>query len=225
MARLPRLVLPGQAHWLIQRAHGGRVVLADEADRTLYLTALREAAANEGVLLHAHALLPTEVQLLATPATATALARLMQAVGRRFVAAHHKRHGGSGTLWDGRFRCAVVEPGVTRLAVLLLVDGADTAATEAPPATSAGHRSGGQHHSHLVDPPEYWQLGNTPFDRETAYRRLLAAGVPAERAQSLRRAALGGWPLGSAGFAQALASATQRPAAPRPRGRPARKAI
>jgi len=220
MSRLPRLVVAGQAHFVVQRGHSGAPVFVDDADRAAYLAALREAAATEHVQVHAYALLPTEVQLLATPAEPAALSRLMQALGRRYVAAHNRRHGRSGTLWDGRFRCGVVEPGTPRLQALCLIDGA---AAEAG-LTSAGHRLGGPRDVQLVDPPEYWQLGNTPFEREAAYRARLQAGVAPAAAQALRSAALGGWAAGSPGFKASLESATSRPAQPRPRGRPRRVA-
>jgi putative transposase len=221
MARLPRLVLPGQAHYVIQRAHGGlagRGVFADADDRTSYLAALREAAAAEHVLLHAYALLADEVQLLATPAEAPALGRMVQGLARRYGSAYNRRHQHRGSLWDGRFRCAVVEPGPTRLAVLSLIDGA---AAE-PGQTSAAHRTGGARESLLTDPPEVWKLGNTPFEREAVYREVLAQGLAPAHAEALRRAALGGWAVGSAAFAREVAEMAARPASPRPRGRPAR---
>lgn len=219
MARLRRLEWPGQAHYLVQRGHGAlgeRGVFADAADRSLYLAALREAARTEGVQIHAYALLPQEVQLLATPAEAGALGRLMQALGRRYVSAYNRRHGHRGSVWDGRFRCAVVEPGATRLAVLQLIDGQSSE----PGLTSAAPRTGGPREPLLHDPPEWWALGNTPFDREAAYRSRLAQGLPRAQAQALRQAALGGWAAGTAAFAAQVAEATARPAQPRPRGRP-----
>ena len=218
MARLPRLVVAGLAHFVVQRGHSGAPVFADAADRTAYLAAMREAAATERVQVHAYALLRTEVELLATPAEPAALSRLMQALGRRYVAAHNRRHGRSGTLWDGRFRCGVVEPGKLRLQALCLIDGASAETG----VTSAAHRLGGSREALLVDPPEYWQLGNTPFEREAAYRALLNAGIAPAAAAELRSAALGGWAVGSPAFKADLASATSRPAQPRPRGRPRR---
>lgn len=220
MARLPRLGVAGQTHLVIQRAHNGSTVFAGGADRRAWLDALRDAASTEAVQVHAWALLDSEVQLLATPAEPAALSRLMQALGRRFVAAHNRRHGRSGTLWDGRFRCGVVEPGALRLQALCLVDGASPQTG----MTSAAHRLGGPRDGLLVDPPEYWQLGNTPFERESAWRARLDAGLDRATAVALRDAALGGWALGSAAFKAGLAAMASRPAAPRPRGRPRRAA-
>ena len=219
MARLPRLSLAGQPHWLIQRGHSGAPVVADNADRLAFLAALKEAAVAEQVQIHAFALLDNEVHLLATPASAAGLSRMMQALGRRYVSAYRRRHGGSGTLWAGRFRCAVVEPGATLLEVLCLIDGL-AGAVPGPVDTSLAQRAGGETHPLLVDPPSYWLLGNTPFERQAAWRRRVADGLPALRAAALRTAALGGWAVGSPVFAAAVASETARPAAPRLRGRP-----
>lgn len=219
MARLPRLVMPGQAHYLIQRGHGGpgqAGVFVDAIDRQRFLDALREACVAEGVALHAWALLDHEVQLLVTPASAAALGRFMQALSRRYVSAYNRRHHRRGSLWEGRFRCAVVEAGAARLNVLCLVDGQSAEIG----VTSAGERCGGPRGAGLVDPPEIWALGNTPFEREAAWRERLQYGLPAGQAEALRNAALGGWAIGTAEFADQVAEATTRPARPRPRGRP-----
>lgn len=221
MARLPRLVVPGQAHYVIQRGPSGQAVLAEAADRDLLARLITQAARAEPVQLHALALLDNEIQLLCTPLESQGLSHMMQAVGRRYVSAYNQRRGRTGSLWDGRFRCAVVEPGAALLDVLCLIDGLESTATD-PPRTSAGQRSGGRALAPVVDPPEYWALGNTPFDREQAYRERLAAGVPATRAQALRSAALGGWAIGCPAFTSQIAKAISRPVAPRPRGRPRR---
>lgn len=219
MARLPRLEWPGHSHYLLQRAHGAlgdRGVFADATDRRNFLAALTEAAKSEAVQVHAYALLAQELQLLATPTQPGALGRLMQALGRRYVSAYNRRHGRRGSVWEGRFRCAVVEPGAARLAVLQLVDGQSTE----PGLTSVAPRLGGPRDPLLTDPPEWWALGNTPFEREAAYRALLAQGLSQAQAHALRQAALGGWVAGSHAFAVQVAEATERPAQPRPRGRP-----
>lgn len=221
MARLPRLVLAGQVHWLIQRGHSGRVVFTDATDRLIFLAALKEAAATEQVLIHAYALLSNEVHLLATPALASALSRTMQSLGRRYVSAHHRRHGGSGTLWDGRFRCAVVEPGATLLEVMVFIDGL----ADDPGMTSQAHRAGGPIDGMLVDPPEYWRLGNTPFERHASWRRIVAEGLGYGRREALLGAARGNWAVGSAAFAAAISESAARPASPRPRGRPRSQAL
>lgn len=222
MARLARLVLPGLAHWVIQRSHAGLAVLADAADRGMLATLLKQAAAAESVQLHAVALMDDGVMLLCTPPSAVALSRMMQAVGRRYVSAYNLRHRRRGALWDGRFRCAPVQAGATLLEVLCLIDGqcAETGTQEH--RSTAGQRLGEAAWMPVVDPPEYWALGNTPFERERAYRELLRRGLEAERARALLRVAQGGWVLGTPEFIAQIAKTGGRPTAPRARGRPRR---
>ncbi len=201
---------------MIQRGHSGNAVFGDVDDRSCFLAALREAAATEQVQLHAYALLDSEVHLLARPTAGSALSRMMQSVGRRYVSAHHRRYGGSGTLWEGRFRCAVVEPGPTLLDVMVCIDGMG----HDPGTTSLGHRAGGPANPMLVDPPEYWQLGNTPFERQACWQRRVAEGLGSACRAALFSAALGNWAVGSKAFAAEVGERAARAAAPRPRGRP-----
>lgn len=216
MARLPRLVLPGHAHLVILRAPEDRLAFVDDADRQAFVDTVREAGANEGVQLHAYALLSREARLLLTPPTPAALARLMQAIGRTYVNAHNRRHHRTGPLWSGRYRCAVVEPGGACLDALLWVEGSSTE----PGSTSAAHHGGERRDPMLVDLPAYWALGNTPFEREMQYRSLLARGLGEARAAAVQRATTGGWAIGSEGFAASVGADAGRAARPRPRGRP-----
>lgn len=215
MARLPRLVLPAVPHLAVQRSLAGTPAFVDDDDRVRYAEVLREALATERVALHAYALADREVLLLATPSQAESLGRLMQAIGRRYVSAYNRRHGRRGPLWEGRFRAGPVEPGASVLDAMLWIEhhGASGA------RTSAEHHTGVRRDPLLTDPAEYWQLGNTPFERENAWRERLGHGVRAELDARLRSSALGGWAFGSAGFVAAAGTAG-RPAAPRPRGRP-----
>lgn len=241
MARLPRLSMPGVAHYLLQRGHNGGAIAHDAVDADRLLQVLREAARSTGVTLHAYALRASELRVLATPDSAAGVSRMMQAVGRRFAAGFNRRYGRSGGLWDGRFRSALVEPGHWTLLALRQIDGGLPAAEDGPGAdagaaaqasvpdapvqggllrSSVGHRIGGLRDAALIDPEEYWELGNTPFERESNYRALVAR--PPEEADlvALSAAVHGCWALGSARFLEDVALRSDRPTAPRPRGRP-----
>jgi putative transposase len=189
---------------------------ADDTDLQTWQRALHEGLVLHGLQLHAWALTPTEARLLLTPADARGPARLVQHLGRRYVAAYRRRHGGHGTVWDGRFRCAVLEPGATVLEAMRWVE----AAADGP--SSAAHHLGQAADRRLTDPPAYWLLGNTPFEREGAWQQLLQAGLPAARAQRFEQALRGGWAVGSEAFVAQAAGLAHRPVAPRPRGRPRR---
>lgn len=228
MARLPRLVVPGCAHLLVQRGASGRPVFVDDEDRRAYLAALRDALREHELPLHAYALLDDAVLLLLRPPSELGLSRAIQSLGRRYVAGFNRRHGRSGTIWDGRFRAGVVQEGPPTLQALLLVDTAPlrrglAASAQASPWSSAPHRLGATRDALLSDPAEYWRLGNTPFEREAAYGRLLAQGLDAATLRRLDHAAANGWALGSPQFLAEVAQRAGRPVRPRARGRPARR--
>ncbi|WP_310460107.1 transposase [Sphaerotilus sp.] len=227
MARLPRLAIAGLVHHVIQRGHNRQAVFLDDHDRSTYLTALREAAALQRVAVHAYVLMDDHVHLLVTPPTAEALSKMLQAIGRRYVSAFNRRHGRVGTLWDGRFRATVLESGPHVLTCMRYIEQnpqrliPPTAATDYP-WSSAPHHLGKRRDPLLTDHALYWATGNTPFEREMAWRRLLDEPLSGDEIQAHTDSALKGWALGSGAFLASLGAATERPMAPRPRGRPAR---
>ncbi|MBI5719907.1 MAG: transposase [Burkholderiales bacterium] len=218
MARQHRLVIPGLAHLVSLPALAGLQPFPTPDDRTRFLAILRDAAAAQAMPVHAYALLPGELRTLVTPPTDAALSRWVQAIGRRYVSAYNRHHARSGTLWAGRFRSAPIEPGLWTLRALRFVDGAAER-----DVTSAAHRCGGRRDGTLVDPQEYWSLGNTPFERESAYASLLAEPLPDPQVARLRRCLTGGWVCGDEAFVRRLAAFDGPRIAPRPRGRPARR--
>lgn len=230
MARLPRLSLAGLPHHVLQRGHNRLPVFLDDEDRRAYLDALRESAANLKVAVHGYVLLPDHVHLLLTPPGADELGLLMQAIGRRYVAGFNRRHGRAGTLWDGRFRACVVEPASGPLldALCVLEQNPVRAGLVGRagdwPWSSAAHHLGQRRDLLITDPMAFWQLGNTPFEREMAWKQRLdepvAPAVLAEHVQGLVR----GFPVGSGTFVASVATHADRPVQPRPRGRPRKTA-
>jgi putative transposase len=198
---------------VIQVGHPRQPVFADEADRRQFLLLLREAATAAGVAVHAYALLDNEVQLLATPADADSLSRTMQGLGRRYGAHFNRRHDSTGGLWEGRFRSTVVEPERHLLSCMRFIE-------EGQAASSAAHHVGERVDPLVNDHALYWALGNTPFERQAAYRHMLEHPLSGLERQQIRDAAMKSWPLGSEQFLAGLAAQTDRRLIPLKRGRP-----
>ncbi|TSE35982.1 transposase [Tepidimonas charontis] len=227
MARQPRWSVTGRPHLLRHIGHSGQPVFVDDGDRALCRDLLLAGAEQEGVALHAYTLLAADVWLLGTPRREGALARWMQALGRAYVRAFNRRHGRSGTLWDGRYRATVLaEPWV--LPAMLMLDAEPVrlglaAAPEAWPWSTHGHYGGLAAQAGLTPPAAWWALGDTPFAREARYRQYSREGLPAAAAQRLREAATKGWPLGDADFLAALQAETGRRVTPARPGRPRKR--
>jgi putative transposase len=226
VARLARLAVADHAHLVLLRGHSGNPVFHDDdVDRAAFLSALQHACNVERVALHAYSLLDDHVWLLCTPASAQAVGRALQAVGRRFSAGFNRRHQRSGSVWDGRYRATVIEGGAQLLEAMVFVDQAPVREGSIPAALSAVWSSARQHvglsaEFPLTDAPAYWALGNTPFDRCAAYRALLDEPLGNERAARLAAAVQRGWAVGSPSFLDALHQLSSRRVEPRPRGRP-----
>lgn len=226
MARLPRLIVPDLPHFVIQRGNDRQAIFRDDADRRRYLGALLDVARTHRLAIHAYVLMDDHVQILATPATAEGLGRTIQALGRRYVGWFNLRHGRNGTLWEGRYRCAVIESDRYLLTCMRYIElnpvrtGIVGRAADFP-WSSAGHHLGQRPDQLLTDHRLFWALGNTPFERQVAWRCLLDQGVSDREGAQITDSVLKGWACGGEAFLAWLRDRTSRPVAPRPRGRPA----
>lgn len=225
MARLPRLVIPGWPHHVIQRGNNRQPIVRTDADRRAWREILVECLEVHGVALQAYVLMDNHFHLLVTPPDAPALGRMMQALGRRYVGGHNAVHGRSGTLWEGRYKCSPVETDAYFLACMRYIELNPVRAGLVAQAqdfawSSALHHLGLRRDPLVSDHPGYWALGNTPFERERRYRDFLEAGVTERETVLITEAALKGWALCRPDSAQVKAAVGARPLMPRPRGRP-----
>lgn len=229
MARLPRLILPDQPHHIILRGNNRQAIFYSDLDREHLLATLKEVATQYGVAIHAYVLMDNHLHLLATPPTAEALSRMMQSLGRRYVGWFNARHQRSGTLWEGRFRAGLVEGERHLLACMRYIElnpvRAGLCAEPAQwPWSSAAHHLGLVRSPVVTEHEMYWSLGNTPFDREHAYREFIAQGLSTAEQSCFTEAVMRGRPVGSEAFLKPLAVDHAAIVERRPRGRP-RKAL
>jgi putative transposase len=227
MARALRKVVSDYPYHLIQRGHDRRQVFLDDVDRAQYLCWLRDASREHGLAVHAYVLMDNHVHLLATPSHAGALSQTMQAMGRRYVRWFNHRHARSGTLWEGRFRSSLIDAETYLLACQRYIEANPV---RAGMVASAEQWLWSSHRHYLgwcVDPlvtphAALWSLGNTPFERESAYRQLFAEPMPAPQQEWLRSRVQAGKPIASPAFQQRLEALTGLRLVARPVGRPRR---
>lgn len=225
MARLPRLTLANQAHHIIQRGNNGAEIFVDVQDRQTMLDLLREMARRFDVDVHAYVLMPEHFHLLLTPRTAEALPQLMQAVGRSYVRYFNNRHGRSGTLWEGRYRCTVLQAEEWLIPTMVSMDlnpvraGLVQKAADWP--WSSYGANAGLRNDALVSPHRmFWTLGNTPFARDAAYAQAVEAGLASSDQERISHAAMRGWALGDEAFIEKLQQQTERRVKRQRAGRP-----
>lgn len=227
MARQARIALGGWVHQVMVRGNNGQVVFEDDADRSHWLTVAAREAAHHGVDVHAYVLLSDRVHWLVTPHTNSSLGAWMQALGRAYVQYFNRRHGRSGTLWEGRFRAGLLQAERHLLACMAYMDASPVsqrlvATPQAWSWSSHAHYAGSRIDKWLRPHAMVWSLGNTPFAREAAYARLVAAGLSQDVQRALWDNVNHGWPLGDSAFLQRLETMLGQPVQRRKPGRPKR---
>jgi len=109
MARLPRIVIPKQPLHIIQRGNNREPCFFADEDFRFYLDSLKDASSRHGCRIHAYVLMTNHVHLLLTPESAESPSAVLQSVGRRYVRYVNHVYGRSGTLWEGRYKSALID--------------------------------------------------------------------------------------------------------------------
>ncbi len=225
MARLPRLIVPGQPHHVIQTGNNNQTIFQGTEDYQAFLGWLRTAAKNYKVAVHAYVLMPNHLHLLVTPADADGLGQMMQWIGRYYVPYFNQKYGRSGTLWNGRYKTSLIDAeqyfmSCSRYIEFNPVRNGMVGRAEDYPWSSYPHHAGLRSDGLIVDHPKFWELGNTPFQREAAYIALAEPALSEDEVAGIGKALLKGWPLGSEQFKAALQHKVKRQVLPAKRGRP-----
>ncbi|MFN9211977.1 MAG: REP-associated tyrosine transposase [Betaproteobacteria bacterium] len=225
MPRKPRLAVAGHPHHIVQRGNDRQDIFRDDQDRRKYLDWLGELAAQFDVAVHAYVLMPNHVHLLVTPAGAAAMSGLMQALGRRYVRWFNDRHQRTGALWEGRFFSSLIEADRYLLACYRYIEmNPVRAGLVAAPVeylwSSHRHHVGLKIDPLVSDHSLFWSIGNTPFDRQTAYKALFDQTSDPVELEGIRAAIRQSQALASTGFAAAAKIGQEHLPRTRPVGRP-----
>lgn len=215
MPRLPRLYVPGLPQHVVQRGNDRRPTFVNDADRHFYLATLGFAARRHGVQIHAYVLMTNHVHLLATPSDASGLSKVMQSLGRIYVRYFNRAYARIGTLWESRYRSAVVQTDGYLLACMRYIElNPLRAGLVAAPADWrwSSHAANAQGVADpLVTPHQlYVALASSPAARREAYRALFAEALPTATADAIRDATVYGWALGNEAFHARVSALSRR---------------
>jgi putative transposase len=230
MARLPRLYAEGfaqlaQAQFTRHNDAAARSLLERQfADIGRWL---RLALADTDTLLHGWVVTHSGLTLLATPGDSTSLARGFQQVGRHLASRLQL-----GSVFEGRFHSTIPQPQRWLLPCLIWLERQPVREGLVSDAeiwrwSSAGAHTGSLGASAVGLHPhaDYWSCGNTPFDRQAVYRKLLQEGNASSQDAKLEAHLRGQWGLGDDAFLIELAKLANRRVHPEPRGRPKKPPI
>lgn len=109
MARMPRIILPGQALHVIQRGNNRQATFFSDEDYLKYLDTLGQQSEQYGCTIHAYVLMSNHIHMLATPSHEESLPLMMQGIGRTYVRYVNGIYRRTGTLWEGRYKSALID--------------------------------------------------------------------------------------------------------------------
>lgn len=197
MPRQPRRVLPGTAMHVIQRGNNRAACFRGRSDYLVYLLHLHELTRKFDCAVHAYCLMPNHVHLLLTPSHEQGLT-FMRDLGQRYLQYFNRRHGRTGTLWEGRFRSSLTQSARYVLAGYRYIEltrcGPSFAAVpktmmvEPPRQCRAAKRS-------LVSPhAEFSAFGADTASRRSAYLELFRQTLEPLLLDEIRAAVNAGYP-------------------------------
>ncbi len=216
MARVARLVVPGQPHHVTQRGVRRMDVFLAEGDQETYLGLLREWCGRAGTEVWAYCLMPNHVHLILVPSTEDGLRAALGEAHRRYTRHVNSREGWRGHLWQERFHsCPMDEAHLLACARYVELNpvraGLVTRPQDWPWSSARAHLAG--------DDDGVAALGPL-LARVADWRAFLEGGLDEGALEAIRRHARTGRPLGSEVFIEALERRLGRSLAPHRPGRP-----
>ncbi|MEW6325128.1 MAG: transposase [Nitrospirota bacterium] len=224
MPRTSRVVIPAYPHHVIQRGNNRQTTFFAEADYRYYLECLRQAKKKCACRVYAYVLMPNHVHLLVEPATSDDLGDFMQSVGRRYVRYINETHQRSGTLWEGRYKSAIVDRDdyLLRCSRYIELNPVRAGVVQHPADyrwSSYRSRALGELDGLLDEDPWYQGLGHDARTRQEAYQAWMASTILENEWPQIRDATQRGHVIGRKGFQQEIEAMSGRRAAGKP-GRP-----
>lgn len=102
MPRIPRIVMPGYPHHIIQRGNRRQRTFFSDKDKFIYIKLLKEQALKYHLNIWAYCLMDNHVHLITVPKYKESF-RAIAETHRRYTQIINLREGWRGFLWQGRF--------------------------------------------------------------------------------------------------------------------------
>ncbi|MDD4941251.1 MAG: transposase [Candidatus Omnitrophica bacterium] len=225
MARKPRLFVAGMPHHVVQRGNNRQQIFFTDADYFFFLNVLKEAKKKHPCLLYAYCLMMTHIHLLLAPLQEDNIALFMKFLGAKYVRYINKAYGRTGTLWEGRFKCSLVQDDAYLAACVRYIEmNPVRAGLAASPGeyrwSSYRFRAYGEDYAIVDRDPWYEGLASQDYERQQEYRRFFQMPEDEGTTGLIREMTLKGGIVGKEGFKARIRQLTGREIVLRPPGRP-----
>ena len=210
MPRIARGLLAGHAYHVLNRGNGQATIFHKHSDYQAFLDLLAAAKARFPVRLFGFCIMPNHFHLVVQPTSAGALSPFMQWWLTSHVRRYHQHYGGSGHVWQGRFKSFPIQQDEHLLTVLRYVLWNPVRAGLVQNIREWQWNS--LHASAVVDPCP------VPLPRDRT--RWLEESLTPQEVNALRRRVARHAPYGSTEWEASIAVEAGLESTLRPRGRP-----
>ncbi len=222
MARLPRIVLPGVCHHVVQRGNNKQDVFLCKADYVKYVEILRHYAQKHSCGLGAYCLMPNHIHLVARPGTKEALPKMMHGLNLCYQQHLNDTTGFTGHVWQSRYYSSPVEEGNGVWKVVEYIDKNPLRAGLVADPCDYQYSSAVAHEQGRLDNVITEVL--FPGREAKDYAEILhGEQLDARDIERIRKSTHKGMPIGGSAFKQAIEKLLGKPLSQRRVGRPKKK--
>ena len=225
MARKARLILPGVPLHVMVKGLPNLAIFPNDESKLTYLAWLRDAAREYQLAIHAYVLLPAQINLLVTPKSSESLSRTMQSLGRRYTQYFNQMHQKDGSIWAGRYKSSIVDPqnyllNCQKFIELMPIAEGLVSRPEDYLWSSYRIHVGTDPNYGLTDASSFWNLGNTPFERQMNWKHFIDEGLTVKEIEVITHSIFSQGVTGTSDFLTGSSSKVMPYVAPKRRGRP-----
>ncbi|SMN01756.1 Transposase and inactivated derivatives [uncultured Candidatus Thioglobus sp.] len=223
MPRQPRLIIKDQPHHIIQRGNNKQIIFVADEDYQFYLKTLKDACIKYHCHLHAYVLMTNHVHLLITPKSDDGVSAVMQYIGRIYVRYFNDLHQKTGTLWEGRYKSAVIDSENYLLTCYCYIEQNPLRAGMVKDINqypwSSYHYHIKAHNDDLIQPHElYLLLGQNTKERCANYQSIFEQTIPEKTIKIIRDLTNKSFVLGTDRFIIQIEAQFKRRIKPKPKG-------
>ncbi len=214
MPRTARASVANIAYHVINRGNDKATVFHDDEDFAAFARLIGEASERVAMRVSAFCIMPNHFHLVLWPPRDDALSVWMQWLATAHVRRHHRRHGTSGHIWQGRFKAFPIQRDDHLLTVVRYVE-------RNPVRAGLVARADDWRWSSLAAaPPAGAPKRHCPVPLPTNWRTVVGRAEAAAHLAAVRHSVNRGTPFGNQRWVPRTADRLGLESTMRPRGRP-----
>ncbi len=219
MPRTARASVGGMCYHVINRGNNRVEVFHKPEDYDAFVSIIAEACQRLPMRVLGYCVMPNHFHLVLWPFHDGDLSRWMQWLLTAHVRRYHRHHGGSGHVWQGRFKGFPIESDDHLLGVLRYVE-RNPVRAELVELAEDWQWSSLRHWAHR---PSLLKPDPGPVKRDRNWVKRVNTPLSASDLQGIRHSVSRGTPLGTDSWVESTASMLGLESTTRPRGRPPNK--